>query len=117
MPCTTYATLEKRKQWKSYGMWSKKYPEKHKIATKKYREKVKYEAYCVYSNPPRCKKCGINDLDVLAIDHINNDGHERRKDFKSHSSFYKNITKYKPNDLQLLCMNCNYKKHRNGGIL
>ena len=39
-----------------------------------------------------CKKCGIDDVRVLVIDHIKNDGYKERKEM-NYSSFYRKILK------------------------
>jgi ribosomal protein L44E len=57
-----------------------------------------------------CTGCGCEDLLVLTIDHINNDGHKDRKE-KRGQGFYMHLLKI-PNraDLQVLCFNCQTKK-------
>jgi predicted HNH restriction endonuclease len=69
----------------------------------------------------KCKLCGIDDIDVLQIDHINNDGYLHRKMVtpqgqrtgrKTRSellSDHKNGVDLNKT-LQILCANCNYKK-------
>lgn len=70
----------------------------------------------------RCVCCGELEPMFLSVDHINNDGAEdRRKDNTGGSNFYRRIVKgiksgNAPTDLQLLCRNCNWGKHVNGGI-
>lgn len=66
-----------------------------------------------------CKCCGETNQKFLSIDHINNDGAKQRKTFGlcSGVQFYCWIVKQGfPNDLQVLCMNCNCGKRYNGGV-
>jgi hypothetical protein len=83
------------------------------------REKLKAEVFKHYGE--KCAHCGINDLDVLTIGHINQDGAEHRKkltdDKKSahrgRMSGYKfyqwlRANKYPPG-FRVLCFNCNVK--------
>lgn len=58
----------------------------------------------------------------LTIDHVNNDGNVQRKSDKTGGTNFYRLTAHKildgnaPNDLQILCRNCNWGKHVNGGI-
>jgi hypothetical protein len=57
----------------------------------------------------RCKCCGEDTFEFLAIDHINNDGAEHRRTFKS--SIIDWIIKNNfPKGFQILCHNCNLAK-------
>lgn len=70
----------------------------------------------------KCACCGETEPAFLTVDHINNDGHiARKKDGTGGSNFYRKLANAIlegkcPNDLQLLCRNCNWGKHVNGGI-
>lgn len=120
--------------------------DKHRADVKKWVEnnKEKYEAYhkkwlaenrdktrayvAAYTDKVRdkildhyghhCNNCGISDDDVLVVDHVNNDGNAHRKKHKGKYGQYKSIIDAGyPNDYQILCCNCNWKKHVNGGTL
>jgi len=57
----------------------------------------------------KCICCGETQIEFLAIDHINNDGHKKRKEMTT--NIYDWIKKNKfPKDLQILCHNCNMAK-------
>lgn len=59
-----------------------------------------------------CALCGETDIDVLEVDHINNDGAEKRKcgkDSNIASSIHSG--KRKLDGVQALCCNCNAAKH------
>ena len=60
-----------------------------------------------------CRSCGETDQVVLSIDHINDDGAVRRKDGEPRGfAFYRWIEDNGfPDDLQVLCRNCNWRKH------
>jgi predicted restriction endonuclease len=61
----------------------------------------------------RCACCGETEPQFLNIDHVNSDGaaHRRALGNLVGSSFYRWIIKHHfPNDLQLLCCNCNMAK-------
>ena len=73
---------------------------------------LKIEALIEYSNPwgnPICNNCGEQDVDVLCIDHINNNGSEHRKTYTGNLSRWLRDNKY-PTGFQVLCWNCNHKK-------
>mgnify|MGYP001569003390 CR=1 FL=1 len=64
-------------------------------------------------NPPRCACCGIDDTDVLCVDHINGGGNAHRKQIRvlSGTMFYRWLMKNNyPEGYQILCANCNLKK-------
>jgi hypothetical protein len=68
----------------------------------------------------KCAWCGIDEPLVLALDHINNDGNEHRKQIGSTggAKLYKWLRDNKyPSGFQVLCMNCNHAKYRNKGVL
>lgn len=57
----------------------------------------------------RCAECDVSDMDILTLDHINNDGSEHRK--KIGTRVYKwLIANDFPEGFQVLCWNHNMKK-------
>ena len=90
---------------------------KHRLAYhQQYYKTFRLEVLNTYGG--RCTRCGESDLDLLVIDHINNDGAKERKRFHA-SSFYRNIKAqgFPKDKYQILCLSCNWKKHLNNGIL
>lgn len=75
-----------------------------------------FEAYGGY----KCACCGETEPLFLSIDHIDNDGAEMRKNgvhSRGGTHFYQWLRKSGfPDGFQVLCLNCNLGKHRNGGI-
>lgn len=75
-----------------------------------------FEAYGGY----KCNCCGESERMFLSIDHVNNDGAEERKSGKyggSGTAFYLWLRKNNfPDGYQVLCMNCQVGKHKNGGV-
>ena len=65
----------------------------------------------------KCVCCGIDDSIYFSIDHVNNDGYLERKNGKAKKKL--TISRYleAPERFQLLCANCNWAKHVNGGKL
>ena len=91
------------------------YRQRHPEA--QYEHIVKVEVFTHYSDgPPKCKRCGFNDLRALTLDHVNGDGYLQRKELKRKgSSFYiwARENEY-PDTLQVLCHNCQWiKRHEN----
>ncbi len=75
----------------------------------------------------KCACCQESEKLFLTIDHINEDGAEHReklagdrKKGRSYGSnaFYRWLVKndFPKDNFQLLCMNCNFGKHRNKGV-
>lgn len=75
----------------------------------------KIEAYSHYCNDEiKCQCCGESEIDMLSLDHINNDGAYHRR---SNPSSAKNLVGYViknnfPEGYQVLCMNCNFSKSK-----
>ena len=82
-------------------------------ASRRQRALWKEAAINVYSNGEAvCKRCGQGDLDMLCLDHINDDGKQHRDLVKHNGNmFYMWLGKHDyPHGLQVLCYNCNMKK-------
>jgi len=77
--------------------------------------KLKFEALKHYSQngKPQCVFCGKDDIDVLGLDHINNNGKEEIGKYglygRTKLYFLLKRDNY-PEGYQTLCMNCNWKK-------
>lgn len=81
--------------------------------------KLKYEVIGHYGGI--CVCCGESWLEFLTLDHTNNDGAKHRLKLKTWEAtgigFYKWVKRNGfPNDLQVLCWQCNCGKNFNGGI-
>jgi hypothetical protein len=67
-----------------------------------------------------CKCCGEDEPMFFSIDHIDNNGATERKSglyLGSGTAFYQWLRKNKfPSGYQVLCMNCQVGKHKNGGV-
>lgn len=67
----------------------------------------------------KCACCGEAEPEFLAIDHINNDGAEHRREIGikgGGTMFYQWLVKNNfPNGFQVLCFNCNFAKSQSGG--
>lgn len=70
-----------------------------------------------------CACCGCIGILFLSLDHVDNNGAEHRRASREQKisitgiHFYARLKKQGfPPGFQVLCMNCNIGKHRNGGI-
>lgn len=79
------------------------------------RSRIKVEVINRYGG--FCACCGETMIGFLTIDHINNDGKERRAEEGIGSAIYVKL-RNRPLDptLRVLCMNCNAGRYWNGGI-
>jgi len=75
-----------------------------------------------YYGGAKCSCCGETQFLFLSIDHINNNGAEHRRELK-HGKYTTGVAMARwliannyPDGFQILCMNCNLGKQRNGGI-
>lgn len=63
-----------------------------------------------------CACCGVKDIRLLTIDHINGGGNKHRR-MLGHSKIYRWLKQNRyPDGYQVLCWNCNLGKHLNHGI-
>ena len=90
--------------------------------TRDWRKKLRYEVLSHYSGEqPKCAKCGIADIRLLVLDHINNDGAKERKFLRpdlekgANSIMVYSLARKNnfPPNYQILCYNCNMLKHFN----
>ena len=59
----------------------------------------------------KCNRCGITDIRVLQVDHVNGGGNQERKQLRGSWHLYENILQTLDNkNYQLLCANCNWIK-------
>ncbi|MCK5610678.1 hypothetical protein KAR91_52885 [Candidatus Pacearchaeota archaeon] len=87
---------------------------KNAICGKDSRVKQKMTVLSHYGG--KCKMCNEDDMDVLGIDHIKGGGGQHRKKLTAQgTTMYRWIIKNNyPTNFQVLCFNCNMKKHLNG---
>lgn len=81
-----------------------------------HRKQKKIEVINKYGG--KCACCGENNIGFLTIDHINNDGHKKRKENTSEGNiidhlYHKEVDK---SVYQVLCFNCNFGKNCNNGV-
>jgi hypothetical protein len=90
--------------------WYHKQPKRSHEVTSKHRRKLRTETIIEYGG--KCAKCGIDDHDVLDVDHIFNDGAIDRKKHLFAYNLYRELKRlgYPKDRHQLLCKNCNWKK-------
>ena len=103
---------------KAQRRWEEAHPEYRNEFAGKIRERNRLEAFAAYGGF-RCACCGETEPMFLTLDHINNDGAEHRRlvGGKGGSSFFAWLRQKKfPPGFQVLCRNCNWGKHANGGV-
>lgn len=100
------------KAWKKSDA-AQPYVERHKLRQRERHQAQKREAMDAYGGVCAC--CGESELVFLAIDHVDNDGAEHRRE----SGMGKGPRAYRwlrdreyPPGFQVLCHNCNYAKSR-----
>lgn len=111
--------LKNRETTKEHRMstlksWRLANPEKVRQQGLRHNARAKLSALTYYSGgPPRCAHCGISDIDVLCLDHINGGGYKQRKELNcgAGTAFYQWLKgQGYPEGYQVLCWNCNIKK-------
>lgn len=86
-------------------------PKKNHETVNRARKKLRKEMIQEYGG--KCVSCGIKDGDVLDIDHIDNSGSSDRKKSLYGYNLYRKLKKesWPKDNYQILCKNCNWKKH------
>lgn len=80
------------------------------------RARLKAAVYLAYGGAV-CACCGENEPTFLSLDHVNNDGYNHRKTLQTGEQIWRWIIDNGfPDGFQILCMNCNHSKSRNGGV-
>ncbi len=85
-----------------------------KAKSKLYKDAIKLKVISIYTNGKnQCVECHNEDITCLTLDHVNENGAEHRKQIKlSGNGMYLWVIKNNyPKIFQVLCMNCNYRKH------
>jgi hypothetical protein len=89
--------------------------EKILLRNRKHNKNLKIEVLSHYSKDiPVCLVCGILDVDVLTIDHISGGGNKHKSSIGGSlgRKLYTFLKKSGfPPGYQVLCFNCNWKKH------
>ena len=78
---------------------------------KQYTDELRAQVFASYGGV--CIQCGESHPAFLSIDHINSDGAEHRRAVGSGHRLYMWLRKkvFPQEDFQLLCANCNWRKH------
>lgn len=85
------------------------YREKSRDWARQHRAKIRKAILAAYGG--RCTCCGESEEKFLALDHINNDGSSHRAALGKFQKVYDWAVKNDfPDNLQLLCHNCNLSK-------
>jgi hypothetical protein len=119
-----YYIKNRKKINKRAREWQKTHIEQCREYAKIYNLSWKIIIVSIYTkNKMCCKHCGYNkNIDALTIDHIYNDGYKIRSRMTGKigagGRYYREIFKMRcPDNLQILCANCNLIKKTNGGKL
>ena len=94
---------------------ARKYRKLNRNVIRERGQRLKLEVMTVYANGKlKCRNCNVTDLDVLVLDHINNDGykHVTAGGFRMGGARLYGFLKKSgyPKCVQVLCANCNLKK-------
>lgn len=106
-PCQTARKKAQNSSRRNTNMTSEAIAKK-RLYAKNYRRKLRTEIIEHYGS--KCACCGEDQLEFLAIDHINGGGNQHRKRVGFGNVMYLWIKRDWPNNLQILCHNCNLAK-------
>ncbi len=128
----TYCKLcskEKQREWKDKNRehvrqqnreWHRDNRDRSLAKKAEYREELRRQVFTHYcGGTPACQCCGETILTFLSIDHIDGGGHQHRQEIERTGGteffFWLRREGY-PEGYQVLCRNCNWGKHANGGV-
>lgn len=113
-----YASRYRQEHREELRLKTWQYHQEHKeqrhIYAIAYGVKVKTKVFTHYAQgTPKCAYCGVTDMDILTLDHINNDGSQHRRTISGGDKLYRWLIQNDyPKGYQVLCYNCNIKKFR-----
>lgn len=103
--------------WRKHLAVLKRKRSPHRTARNNRRSRARLRKLVIDVYGGACRGCGERDLDVLLMDHVQNDGHLHRRQVKA-SALYRWLRDNNyPEGFQVLCRNCNIVKARNDGVL
>ena len=106
-----HQSLEYKKQASQRAtLWIANHKEQRSKTYKSYLHRLRSKILKTYSKNhiPSCVLCGETNINVLALDHIQNNG---RKDKTGIQLYRKALLIKDKKQYQILCYNCNWKKH------
>ena len=99
--------------------WEAANPERRRANAREFYYRLQHECIAAYGGY-QCACCGETEPMFLSIDHVNDDGAEHRKLLGGNSAGVKLYQWLKakgyPEGFQVLCLNCNFGRYRNGGV-
>ena len=95
--------------------WVMKNPEKRRRNALEYYYRLQVAAMEAYGGY-RCACCGEDEPLFLTLDHVNDDGSKHRAQIGKVNIYRWLRDNGYPEGFQVLCMNCNHGRMRNGGI-
>jgi len=98
--------------------WEKTRDDEHKDKRRKYKRDLARKAHrdAIDAYGGFCACCGETEPKFLQLDHMNNDGAEHRRQIKGVRLGPWLRRRGYPEGFQVLCANCNFAKHTNGGM-
>ena len=85
-----------------------KNPEPFREQSRKAKAKLKEKIFGAYGHT--CARCEFDDKRALTLDHKLNNGAQERRELGERGVYYRAIEKYRPDEYQILCMNCQFIK-------
>ena len=113
-----YYRVNKKKMLETSKKWRQDHKERFALLVKKRTQVLRLKIIDHYTNGQRkcmCPGCDVDIHEFLTIDHINGGGTKHRRIIGGGIANYYWIIKHNfPEDLQILCMNCNFTKGKYG---
>lgn len=115
---------QKREKYRAKRRDEPEWVESERIRSLEYYHNLRREVFNAYGGM-KCACCGETEESFLTLDHVNNDGAEHRRALTGKTGKVQGVSSGTyawarrngfPPGFQVLCMNCNFSKSRNGGV-
>jgi len=105
-----YKHHERNKELKRQSMKKRRdeNPEPFREQSRRAKAKLREKIFDTYGHT--CARCGFDDKRALTLDHKLNNGAQERKDLGERGVYYRAIEEHRPDEYQILCMNCQFIK-------
>ena len=100
--------------------WSKEYyqrpgiKEQKQVYSKAYMQRYRGAFFKMYGS--KCFCCGESDERFLSLDHVKDNGAAHRAKRRYYNVLKDAVSKFAPDEYQVLCYNCNLGRAFNGGV-
>lgn len=110
----TSTAYKSRNRGERGAKWRKENPDRYRELKREKRRELRRLVIEKYGG--KCVCCGETEPKFLTLDHVNNDGAAHRRVIRKANIHYWIIKNDYPDNIQIMCWNCNSGRALNNGI-